>query len=492
MSKISIVLFAILFLSILTSMDVSNVATSNLKDDIRRARREAEENLLPQEGVTGVSHREEPPRIIVYIEHEKYRDKVPSEIRGFKVEVKVTGRIRALGLVQLETIVTPQYGYPSPVSRSGVVRPLVGGVSLGVPEEDFGGKMAGTLGVVTNEPYMLSCAHVIAMDGKARFLPVGTHVLQPGTFDGGTEDDKVGELHKYIEITFGPRGSNYADAAIATIEAGVGHLEIELLGLDDTSTYTISFVPTPVTIDDSVRKSGRTTGVTEGPVTDTSASVKVYYTRGRYAIFYDQVIVEQPFIEDGDSGSLVDKDGGFVGLAFAGSDTIAVVCKAKYIVDGLGLAVATQIDIVVSPTVVNKIDGGPPTDTTTISGTLTSGGTGLADKEVTLWYAYASEEYGIPPPETTWTEIRFVTTDASGYYEHDWNPDDTLENGYYWINASFAGDSDYLPCSATTGVEVGNPNLLIIPFTSSTIATVILMSMALALYRYRKNRSIEE
>ena len=43
-------------------------------------------------------------------------------------------------------------------------------------------------------------------------------------------------------------------------------------------------------------------------------------------------------MESGDSGSLVDKGGGFVGLAFAGSDTLAVVCKAEHIVNGLGIS----------------------------------------------------------------------------------------------------------------------------------------------------------
>jgi hypothetical protein len=47
--------------------------------------------------------------------------------------------------------------------------------------------------------------------------------------------------------------------------------------------------------------------------------------------------VNQPFIDSGDSGSPVDKDGKFVGLAFAGSSSTAIVCKAKYIINGLGI-----------------------------------------------------------------------------------------------------------------------------------------------------------
>jgi hypothetical protein len=69
-------------------------------------------------------------------------------------------------------------------------------------------------------------------------------------------------------------------------------------------------------------------------VLDTNATVKVWYTQSRWAVFYDQILVNQPFI---DSGSLVDKGGGFVGLAFVGSSSTAVVCKAKYVISELGI-----------------------------------------------------------------------------------------------------------------------------------------------------------
>lgn len=314
-------------------MGVIGVKAPNIKE----ARKHAEERLLPLEGIAGISHREDPPRIIVYLEHERYKDKVPDEIDGFKTEVIVIGKIKALSLLQLEEV---KPSYTEPVSRTSTVRPIVGGISLGVPEQAYGGKMAGTLGLVVKDKddnyYILSNAHVIAMDSKARFLPLGTAVLQPGTYDGGTLEDKVGELYKYIKITFGPRGKNYADAAIAKItisDYSVG----EVLG-DDGQTYTISGT-TEVEIGDTVRKSGRTTGVTANKVFDTGATVKVWYTLSKWAIFYDQILVYQPFIESGDSGSPVDKDGAFVGLAFAGSDTTAVVCKAKYITAGLGIKI---------------------------------------------------------------------------------------------------------------------------------------------------------
>jgi hypothetical protein len=201
-------------LCLLILVGVVEVQASN----IREVRKRAEEMLLPLEGVVGVSHREDPPKIIVYLEHEKYKDRIPDKIDGFKVEVIVVGKIKALSLLQLETV---ESTYSESVSRTAVVRPIVGGISIGVPEEVYGGKMAGTLGLVVQDHegnyYILSNAHVIAMNSKAQFLPLGTAVIQPGSYDGGDINNTVGELYKYINIVFGPKGRNYADAAIAKI-----------------------------------------------------------------------------------------------------------------------------------------------------------------------------------------------------------------------------------------------------------------------------------
>jgi S1-C subfamily serine protease len=319
-------------------MSVINVSAA----DIKEARKRAEEMLLPMEGVAGVSHREDPPRIIVYLEDEKYKDKIPNEILGFKIEIVAIGKIKASTmLLQTEQRLVPTYSYSEPVSRTGVVRPIVGGISIGVPEEVFGGKMAGTLGVIVKGPggdfYILTAAHVIAMDINAKFLPIGTLVLQPGTYDGGTIYDTVGYLYNYTKIVFGPKGKNYADAAIAKVSID-SYLTYQVLDIDNQTTYLISDTA-EVNVGDYVNKSGRTTGVTTSIVYDTSATVKVWYTRTKWAIFYDQILVLQPFVEPGDSGSIVYKEEKFVGIAFAGSSSVAVVCKAKYIIQGLGVSI---------------------------------------------------------------------------------------------------------------------------------------------------------
>lgn len=321
--KRAIILLAIIVLLV-------SMASGATRPDIRKIREKYEADLFAIEGISGVSADEIKGEIIIYIERPEISDKVPKILDGFPVRHVVTGRIRALGAAEALTQVYSATTY----SRTGVQRPVFGGISLGSARIPYS---AGTLGLVTPDNYILSNAHVIAMDNGANFVRKGTATWQPGGADGGDANDAIGALYKYIPIRFySYSANNYADAAISTLTAGGNKSSI----LNDTNNgfYTISGA-TEVIPGDVVRKSGRTTGVTVSTVSSTTASVRVYYTRFKWAIFKDQILVNQPFIQAGDSGSAVDKDGRFAGLVFAGSDTVAVVCKAKYITTGLGISI---------------------------------------------------------------------------------------------------------------------------------------------------------
>ncbi|RZN36581.1 MAG: hypothetical protein EFT35_07880 [Methanophagales archaeon ANME-1-THS] len=301
------------------------------KPDVKKVREEHEAELFAIEGVSGVSVDEEKKEIIVYIERSEISKEVPKFIDGFPVRHEVIGRIEALqATTAAETLITPYQA--TTYSRTARNRPVFGGISVGNPKIT-----AGTLGLITYDNYVLSNAHVLAMDSKANFLPIGTPTLQPGPYDGGTLDEQIGALYKYIPIQFNRiTANNYADAAISTLT--VSGDQGKVLNKTNDGFYTINGT-TSVSKGDEVRKSGRTTGVTENTIVDTEATVKVYYTKSKWAIFRDQILVKQQFSEGGDSGSAVDKDGQFVGLVFAGSETVTVVCKAKYVVSGLGITI---------------------------------------------------------------------------------------------------------------------------------------------------------
>jgi len=316
--------------------------SSEGKSPLEKARQVLEEKLVGVPGFAGIAHLEEAGEIVVFLGNEQAQGIVSDRFEGFPVRREVTGIFQALPVQVADPIAPSQANQVSP-DRTGVVRPLIGGISVSA----LAGELyiyAGTLGMVTYDNKILSNTHVIAMNpDDSAFLELGTTIIQPGTLDGGTSANQVGTLESYIPIVFHnnpyrPNPTlNYADAAIATLDPEVEGLSGWQFG--EAGNYQVSGTTT-VAEEDTVRKSGRTTGVTEGTVYVPNASVWVQYDDNMWAYFYDQIAVYQPFEASGDSGSVVDKDGSFVGLVFAGSDLYSIVCKASYIIDGLGISVA--------------------------------------------------------------------------------------------------------------------------------------------------------
>jgi len=298
---------------------------------LAEARKSLEQELLPLAGAgfVGIAQSEAEGEVIVFVEDEQTKQRVPRSFNGYAVRTEVTGKIQALSTQAAEPLAYEE--------RWNEVSPLVGGISLSAfPTNPY---YAGTLGMVTYDDKILSNAHVIAMNPKTnKFLDTGTDIIQPGSYDGGGSDDHVGTLEAYIPIDFDPGAENYADVAIGSIDGGVDASYGEQF--DEGGNYWLEGWA-EVSQGDIVRKSGRTTGVTTGEVIHTNVSVVVWYG-DQSAYFVDQIVVAQEnwsFASPGDSGSAVDKDGEFVGLLFAGTEDCAVICKAEYITEELGIAV---------------------------------------------------------------------------------------------------------------------------------------------------------
>jgi len=305
---------------------------------LAEARKALEQELLPLagDGFVGIAYSEAEDEVIVFVEDEQTREKVPRSFEGYTVQTKVSGRI--------ETFSTQLAEPMADVSdeRQNESRPLVGGTSLSAYVQKGPGTIysyVATLGMVTYDDKILSNAHVIAMDpDTGEFLDIGTPIIQPGTGDRGRLVNRVGELETYIPVNFEANAENYADAAIGSIDVGIDASPGEQFS--EGGHYWVEGW-TEVSTGDIVRKSGRTTGVTSSEIIHTNVSVLVWYG-DQLAYFVDQIVVTQEnwsFAKPGDSGSAVDKDGKFVGLVFAGSETYAIISKAKHIIDGLDIAV---------------------------------------------------------------------------------------------------------------------------------------------------------
>jgi len=316
-------------------------------DRIRAAKEKFERILMGKANVIGVGvgkkvvagEQTEDPAVIVFVEKKlpepqlRKKDIVPKTLDQVKTDVVETGRLKA------------QASMAGGRTRTDRWRPAPGGVSIGHIRIT-----AGTLGGVVRvggRRVVLSNNHVLANSNAAR---IGDPILQPGPADSGTRDDAIATLERFVEIRFedtrtggwmrrlavrlGIRPAqalqrNFVDAAIAK------PLQDELVSdaiLDLPRTQGIA----DAAVGTRVRKSGRTTGVTEGKILATDATVEVDYDRD-IATFTDQ-LVAGPMSQGGDSGSLLLDDARkAVGLLFAGSDRTTVFNRARRVADALGV-----------------------------------------------------------------------------------------------------------------------------------------------------------
>jgi len=232
---------------------------------------------------------------------------VPPEIEDVKTDVVPIGRIRKVQGFRERYRPTP-----AGVSTSRADQTAVGTIGWFMVDED-------------GNIYLLSNNHVWANENNAT---QGDPIVQPGVFDGGDpENDVIAELYDWIDIDFSGN-PNTVDAAIATpLDLSQVYTSIMVLG-------GITGKADPVQ-DSKAKKVGRSTGLTEGTITDVSATLNVEYDSGT-ALFQDVFVVQssEVIVQEGDSGSpVLDENNKFLGLLFAGSDDgkTLVACKASNI-----------------------------------------------------------------------------------------------------------------------------------------------------------------
>jgi hypothetical protein len=268
---------------------------------------------------------------------------VPQALEGVSTDVQETGVIRALQ------------------ARTDKWRPAPGGVSCG-----HVAITAGTLGCLVTrggQVYILSNNHVLADSNQGQ---PGDSILQPGPYDGGTLADQIATLEEFVPINFGTDGSICPIATgLADVFNGLAQIlgsrhrmrafqenpEMNLVDAAIARPLSTDLVEKRIleigepqgvgegTLGLRIRKSGRTTGLTSGEITQVDATVRVGYGAGNTATFTDQLIAG-PMSSGGDSGSAVlDEDGRVVGLLFAGSSSTTVINRIQNVLDALNVSV---------------------------------------------------------------------------------------------------------------------------------------------------------
>jgi hypothetical protein len=269
------------------------------------------------------------------------KDLIPANIEGDVTDVFVSGKIKALKL------------------RIDRWRPAPGGVSIG--HEWIS---AGTLGCLVkrgNEIFILSNNHVLADSNNA---PLGSPILQPGKYDGGTLIDRIALLEDFVPIEFvgGPSGCKIGNAItrIFNAPATVAKRQTRLQAVNSEQLENLVDAAIARPIDTAavlkeileigvplgleigslgmkIQKSGRTTGLTKGEITQVDVMVTVQYGEGKTALFVDQIMAGE-MCSGGDSGSAVlNMDKELVGLLFAGSDKTTVMNPILDVFERLGV-----------------------------------------------------------------------------------------------------------------------------------------------------------
>lgn len=282
-------------------------------------------------------------------------DIIPTDVEEVKTDVVAVGTISINPPIKAQGL-----------ERVSRVRPAKPGYSIGNVDIS-----AGTLGCLVyrgNETFLLSNAHVFTPDATEP-VAASKQIVQPGPYDGGSvPDDLVGLLEEYVQVkpifslsdcplsksvtrtltntarkfrrqsrffAFAEsEDTNLVDAAIAHPTAEVSD-EIEGLGhIAGPDVFAL--------LGKDVQKSGRTTGVTSGKISQIDVSINVSYGFDwiipKIAAFEQQILIESPnqFSQGGDSGSVIFAPNSQVcGLLFAGNE-------------GGTTTIANQIDNVLS------------------------------------------------------------------------------------------------------------------------------------------------
>lgn len=229
---------------------------------------------------------------------------VPQEALLSQLE-RVAGT-RALTNVSVQQV---PVGVVDAYSHRARHRPAPGGVSVGhvdITAGTLGSRAIGRTSPWNNRHLILSNNHVLADSNDGR---VNDSIIQPGRADGGSHPaDRIAVLARWVPINFGG-AANLVDAAFGWAWHQRIRGEQYYLSNGRPAFYRTGTAPRAASLGLIVGKSGRTTGLTMGRVTQIGVSVNVNYGRGRIALFRNQMAIRSvnsnPFSAGGDSGSVI-------------------------------------------------------------------------------------------------------------------------------------------------------------------------------------------
>ena len=301
----------------------------------------------------GVEADEEPGLVVFVDEAGPLKAEIirafPPQVRGIAVKVHVTDKFRALG--------KPGGGGGGGISHTAKQTPPIqlgtsGGWRYDLANGYCCGGTLGSLVQIGSEKYILSNYHVFESDivsgGNGIVAETGNPIIQPGLIDVGCSASSAQNVATLVKSSSLP-GSN-VDCSIAKVVVGQVRDDGAILEIGTISSQTVA-----ATINQKVKKSGRTTGLTRSTVSGLNATISVAYDNecaGGAAFtktFTGQIVIanrRSAFLKGGDSGSLMVEDVATypkaVGLLYAGSSTSAIANPIDDVLSFLGATMVGQ------------------------------------------------------------------------------------------------------------------------------------------------------
>jgi hypothetical protein len=282
--------------------------------------------------------------LVVYVDQDASKAgevirNLPRAQRGVNVQVELTDKFRSMAKPGGGTSHTAKQTPPIQLGTSGGWRfDLANGFCCG-----------GTLGSLVSiggVQHILSNYHVLEADivlgGNNRIAMTGDPVIQPGLIDVNCTAANAQDVALLVKRSSLPASN--VDCAIASVIPGQVRTDGAILEIGTISSQTIA-----ASINQAVKKSGRTTGLTRSTVTGLNATISVQYDNecaGGVAFtktFTGQIVVRNNgsrFLNSGDSGSLMVQDvttnPRAIGLLFAGSSSTAIANPIGEVLTFLG------------------------------------------------------------------------------------------------------------------------------------------------------------
>jgi hypothetical protein len=286
------------------------------------------------------------PALTIYVDRDSANAgevirNLPREFSGVGVQVHLTDKFRAM----------PGHGGGGGVSHTARQTPPIqlgtsGGWTYDLANGYCCGGTLGSLVSIGGVQHILSNYHVFEADivpgGNGRVATTGDPIIQPGLIDvncSNSNAQTVGTLKKKSSLP-----NSNVDCSVAQVVNGMVRTDGAILEIGTISSSTVA-----AAINQAVKKSGRTTGLTRSSVSGLNATISVTYDNecaGGTAFtktFTGQIVIANrgsKFLNSGDSGSLMVEDVATnpraVGLLFAGSSSTAIANPIGQVLSFLG------------------------------------------------------------------------------------------------------------------------------------------------------------